>query len=156
MMVLQQMFKECKPPRPKDLPGDWMLIRHIMTAKFLKQPNGRDHQTFNIQGIRRDKSPGTPLEWTMSIGAAKNGRLRVTSHTQWEPTGDVSPLTFNSAGDMLFTKDYGHDSKWVYRCRAGSPTRLVCLLKDHEAGHGLEFTKMPPPSAAKPASAPAH
>jgi len=133
-----------------------MLIRHIMTAKFLKQPNGRDHQTFDLQGIRRDKSPGTPLEWTMTISAAKNGKLHLTSRTQWAPSGDVSPVTFNSEGEMLFTKDYGNDSKWVYRCRAWSPTRLVCLLQDHESGHGLEFNKMPLPGAAKPAAAPAH
>jgi len=155
MMNLQHSFKVAKPPRTEDLVGTWILVLHIMTPKFLQQSGGSDHVTFDKDGIRRDKNPSTPLEWTMTI-SSRNGHLSVTSHTQWEPSGDSSPVTFNADGDMLFKKDYGSDHDWIYRCRASSPTRLVCLLKDHEAGHGLGFEKAPLPSGAKPKPAPAH
>lgn len=132
------------------------MIRHVMTQKFLNGHAGRDHEMFDFDGIRRDKSPGNPPDWTMAISTTKSGRLQVKSHTVWTPTGDVSSVSFNSDGDMLFKKDYGGDSTWIYRCRAPGPASLVCVLKDHESGHGLEFRKAPASPNKQPAPAPAH
>jgi hypothetical protein len=96
---------------------------------------------FDPEGLRR-KDVGNRLEWTLSFERAADGKLHARSDTAWVPTGDISPVVFNAEGDILFEKEYGGDGAWIYRCRVSNSVQLVCLLKDHEDGHGLEFRKV--------------
>jgi hypothetical protein len=95
---------------------------------------------FNRDGLRRETVPGHPLEWVLVFGIAEDGQLQATSHTAWEPTGDVSAVTFTAKGSLIFEKDYGGDSMWIYHCRTPGPKRLVCLLNGHDE-FGIEFVK---------------
>jgi hypothetical protein len=138
---LLKSFQQAKPPKPGDLPGEWVQTQNVSTSKFINGKDGPDFVQSDIQGIRRKDLPGGPLEWRLSINVAAGGRLQLTSHTAWVPTGDVSVASFNSQGDLIFGKDYGGDSMWIYRCRSASATNLVCVMKNPGAGHAIEFHK---------------
>ena len=139
---LLRSFQQSKPPNVGDLPGEWVQTKDVSTSKSLNGHDGPDLVLSDIEGIRRKHLPGSPLEWRLSITVAADRRLHLTSHTAWIPTGDVSVASFNVQGDLIFGKDYGGDSMWIYRCRSVTSTHLVCVMKNPAAGHGIEFRKM--------------
>jgi hypothetical protein len=119
------------------LPGEWVLVRHLSTERFLTGRSGPDRVLFDPAGIRRTV---TSREWTATF-ACSDEKCHVKSDTVWEPTGDVSPVDFSSDGDAIFEKQYGGDARWIYHCRASNATELLCLLRGHENGHGVVFRK---------------
>lgn len=126
---LRRIFEQATMPRGDALVGRWVMIRHVMTERFIRGRNGPDHIIFDIQGIRSGGGPTNPLEWVLTLrGMPLVARER-----------DISSVGFNSAGELIFAKDYAGDSLWFYRCRLVNTQRLVCLMKDHEDGHGVEF-----------------
>jgi hypothetical protein len=152
MSRLRESFQRAGSPSERDLPGRWVLIRTVATERFTTGRNGPDHVVFDPEGIRRETRGEKRLEWTLSFERSDSGKLQVRSDTVWVPTGDFSPVDFSTEGDLLFEKQYGADSRWIYRCRASNTRQLVCLLKDHESGHGVQFRKI---SVAQPSAGPA-
>ena len=143
---LRQMFERSRNPSENELLGQWVLIRHVMTERFLTGRSGPDHVLFEANGIRRTNQSGSPLEWIVTFERRTDGKLRVRSDTAWVPRGDVANLDFDSPGEFRFEKDYAGDSAWVYRCREATNRQLLCLLSGHETGHGIVFLKMTPPN----------
>ena len=128
---LRRVFEKASVPQAASLRGTWVMIRHISTEKFIRGRTGPDHILFNIRGIRSGGEPTGSLEWTLT--------LRGTPVTAGER--DISSVSFNSAGELAFAKDYAGDSLWLYRCRSVNAQRLICLMKGAEDGHGVEFLK---------------
>jgi hypothetical protein len=119
----------------------WVEITNVSTEAFLTGRPGPDHVLFDITGIRPGDQPRRRPDWTLTFRMVRADELQVTSDTAWLPTGDVSAVTFDTNGDFTFKKDYGGDARWIYRCRAVNPKRLVCLLQNHADGHGVEFVR---------------
>ena len=136
MNQLQEFFKKAGQPNITDVKGSWMLTAYIETEKFITGEDGPDHILFDLNGIKgKDK-------WTLIFNSDVNGKIQATSNVGWIPTGDVSPVNFNSNGDMIFEKDYGGDGAWIFRCRDIDSIHLVCLLQGNENGHAMEFSKI--------------
>lgn len=150
MTRLRELFQRADSPREVDVLGSWVLIRHVLTEKFITGRDGPDHVLFDVDGVRREAQAGKELEWILVFSRGGAGKLQVKSDTVWVPTGDISAVDFNSEGDLTFEKQYGGDSDWIYRCRASNAGHLVCLLRGHESGHGVEFRKL---AAAQQAAA---
>jgi hypothetical protein len=141
MARLGDSFRKARRLQPAELLGIWVEITNVSTEMFETGRSGPDNVLFDIAGIRHEDQPGHPLDWTLTFRMAQEGHLQVTSDRSWGPTGDISPANFNSNGDLTFEKHYGGDAQWIYRCRAANSRRLVCLLRNHERGHGVEFLK---------------
>jgi hypothetical protein len=151
MIWLQDSFRRARTPQEKDLPGTWVLIRHVATEEFFTGMQGPDHVLFDPNGIKQGAkrlglSPQpdnerSPLEWTLTFHTNSAGQPQVRSDTAWIPSGDTSSVRFTSEGDLILEKDYGGDSKLSYRCRALTARNLVCLLRNREDSHGIEFLK---------------
>lgn len=141
MTALREAFQQAGTPREPELLGEWILIRNVATDEFVNGGHGPDYVEFNAEGLRREDA-GNRVEWTLSFARGGDGKLRARSDTVWVPSGDISPVVFTTEGDILFEKEYGGDSSWIYRCRVSNSVQLVCLSKDHENGHGLEFRKV--------------
>ncbi|HUF50629.1 MAG TPA: hypothetical protein VMN60_07350 [Longimicrobiales bacterium] len=147
MRQLVLSFETSSSPAAADLVGSWTLVRHVSTHDFGEPgTTGPDREVFEPNGIRRHSLPGAPLEWQMAFEIVEDSQVRVTSRTVWEPSDDSYIVEFNESGDAVFPKDYGGDGDWVYRCRAPTNERLVCLLQGHENKYGLEFWKLEPGS----------
>lgn len=114
MGQLRAAFELAAPPRPKDLLGDWVLVKHVLTERFLTGRDGPDHVLFDPVRIRREGRNGTRGEWTVTFACRGDEKCHATSGTVWEPTGDVSPVEFSTDGDALFEKAYRGDSRWIY------------------------------------------
>jgi hypothetical protein len=149
MGQLRAAFDRAAPPRLGDLRGEWVLVRHVSTERFLTGGDGPDHLLFDPVGIRREVRNGTRREWTVTFACRGNQTCHAKSDTVWEPTGDASPVDVSTEGDALFEKQYGGDARWIYRCRAASATELLCLLRGHENGHGVVFRKPEKPTNGK-------
>lgn len=141
MSRVRDSFRRASIPRLADLPGVWVLTRHVSTERFLTGGTGPDHALFDANGIRRTIDARARFEWTLEFQRTADGHLRAISHTVWFPTDDASDVVFRENRDLVFQKDYGGDRAWVYRCRALAPDHLVCLLDGSDTGHGVEFTK---------------
>jgi len=143
MSHLRRAFQRARRVRREELLGGrWVEIAYVATERFINGGSGPDHVQFDVRGIRRTDAPGQPLEWTMTFRVTRAGALQVAFETAWDGLGDVAPVRVASNGDVTFEKEYGGEGRWIYRCRAASATHLVCLLRDHESGHGMEFLKM--------------
>ena len=141
MARLRDSFRKAKRAQPSELVGTWVEITNVFTETFLTGRSGPDHVLFDIAGIRRDDQPGHPLDWTLTFRTGRAEDLQVISDTAWVPTGDISSVNFDSNGDFTFEKQYGGDAQWIYRCRAANSNRLICLLRNHEGGHAVEFLR---------------
>ena len=108
------------------------MIRYVATEQFLHGRPGPDHILFDLGGIRSGGDPTGPLEWVLTLQGST-----LTANTR-----NISSIGFNAARELVFAKDYSGDSLWHYRCRSVNTQRLICLMKDHEDDHGVEFLKM--------------
>jgi hypothetical protein len=148
MATLRDRFENAAAVKPADLAGDWVLIRNINTEKFITGGEGPDHVEFNAGGVqsqmlRQDVPRPTqdnPLEWVATFKMLPAGGVEITSHTSWSGD-DKSAVTITPTGEAVFTKSYGGDSPYIYRCRLATPRNLICLFRNHEDGHGVEFLK---------------
>ena len=154
MEQLRSEFERAAAARGNDLLGTWVLVRHVMTEAFITGRAGPDHLLSDSDGVRRDMSGRRRLEWRLTIERGTDHKLRAISETVWEPSGDSSVLEFTERGDFVFEKQYGGEGRWIYRCRRKDSRELICLLKDHETGHGVVFRKTEPPpnKALEPAA----
>jgi hypothetical protein len=149
MAQLRDRFQKAAAVTPKELIGRWVVIRNITTQKFINGREGPDHVEFESDGVRSrterkdvPQSPqGEPLEWVSTFRMVPSGQVEVTSDASWLPTENKSPVTINANKEAVFTKAYGGDSAWIYRCRLAGPRNLLCLLRGHEDGHGIEFLR---------------
>jgi len=66
--------------------------------------------------------------------------LLVCPPTLWSGV-ERSLVFFNAEGEATFTKDYGGDAAYPYRCRMPSPTRLLCIYDAASPGHAVEFRR---------------
>jgi hypothetical protein len=152
MIRLQASFRQASTPQKDDLLGTWVLIRHVATEEFITGMQGPDHVLFDPQGIKhgakrlgaspQENNQLSPMEWRLTFRASSSGDPQVTSDTAWIPSGDTSSVHFTSEGDLIFEKDYGGDSKLIYRCRTLTARNLICLLRNREDSHGIEFLKI--------------
>jgi hypothetical protein len=125
--------------QPSELLGKWVEITNVSTEMFVTGRSGPDHGLFDVAGIRRDDHQDNPLDWTLAFRTTRAEDLQVISDHGLVPTGDISSVKFDANGDFTFEKQYGGDSQWIYRCRAASSKRLVCLLRNHESGRSVEL-----------------
>jgi hypothetical protein len=143
MSHLRRAFQQARRVRREELlSGRWVEITNVMTERFVNGHAGPDHVQFDVRGIRRADVPGHPLDWTMTFRVTRSGALQVAFETAWDGGGDVAPVRVASNGEVTFEKEYGGEGRWIYRCRAASATHLVCLLRGHKSGHGMEFLKI--------------
>jgi hypothetical protein len=142
MTVLLQTFERAASPSTADLIGTWVMVKHVMTLKFLTGRDGGEDVRADPAGVRREAVPGRPLEWTLSFFTDSADRLMVRSEAIGGPEGGgVALVARNATRDIVFRQDYGGDSDWVYRCRAPAPTQLACVLRTSQTEHGVEFLK---------------
>jgi hypothetical protein len=145
MTSLRASFRRAVQPKPNELvTGLWVEITTIATERFVSGGSGPEHVLFDIEGIKRPDQHDYPFDWTMRFRAVRGG-LQATFESVGTPKGnrpDTAAVQFNAAGDLVFEKGYGGDGQWIYRCRAVNVQRLVCLLLDHENGHGVEFLRI--------------
>jgi hypothetical protein len=143
MSHVRRAFQQARRVRREELLGGrWVEIANVATERFISGRSGPDHVQFDVRGIRRADVPGNPLDWTMTFRVTRSGALQVACETAWDGLRDVAPVRVASNGEVTFEKENGGEGRWIYRCRATSATHLVCLLRDHENGHGLEFVKI--------------
>jgi hypothetical protein len=152
MAQLRSQFAAASSASQQNLLGRWVAVREIWTEEFLTGKTGADHVESDQNGLRRTANSqsvvgrprsnvaGHPLEWTLTFHN-RDSHLQATSEVPWQPSGDISNIKFSENGDFTFTKDYGGDAEWVYRCRAASLSELICVL-DGGKGHGVVFRKM--------------
>jgi hypothetical protein len=145
MASLRASFRRASRPQPSELVrGTWVEITNIATEQFVTGRSRPEHMLFDMEGIKRPELPKRPYDWTLRFSAAQSAVV-VTFESAWTPAGnrpDTATTHFDAAGDLVFEKDYGGDGRWIYRCRAASAQRLVCLLQNHETGHGVEFLRI--------------
>ena len=147
MASLRERFDRAASVKAGDLSGKWILIRNVMTQKFLTGHDGPDHVLFNDDGIHSTSrfdgfSPAAPenqLEWVMTFTSGNASDIQVKLDTAWTPAGGIERVTLMPNGDAVFKKDYGGDSAWIYRCRLAAVSNLICVKQGQENGHGLEF-----------------
>lgn len=131
MAELHRLFQQAALPRESSLVGRWVMIRHVATEMFVLGQSGPDRILFDMEGVRAGGKTTEPLEWVLTLNGPP---LRAVER-------DIYSLTLSAVGELVFFKDHAGDSEWVYRCRLVSTRRLVCLLRGHEDGHGVEFFK---------------
>ena len=130
-------FRRSPVPRRADLHGDWVNTTVVNTERFLTGRLGADHIFADSNGFTRDNGK---LDWIMSIGVEK-GRVVFVSTTQWSDV-EHSVVAFDAAGEARFSKDYGGDTAYRYRCRMPTSRRLVCILDREPPGHAIEFRRV--------------
>lgn len=130
-------YAHARMPRSPDLVGEWVNTTVINTQRFLTGRAGPDHVFSDSTGFRRS---GGKLDWQLSM-QRQDGRLFFVSTTLWAGV-ERSPVSFNPAGEATFTKDYGGDAAYPYRCRAPARTRLICVFDDPSPGHAVEFRRV--------------
>jgi hypothetical protein len=144
MASLRASFRRASRPVPAELTrGTWVEITNIMTEAFVTGRSGPEHVLFDRDGIKRPEQQEFSFEWTVRFSATPRGLL-ATFESVGTPRGnrpDTAAAHFNSRGDLVFAKDNGGEGDWTYRCRAMNRGRLVCLLRSHENGHGVEFMR---------------
>ncbi len=121
----EERFAQAAPVKAANLTGTWVMIRHVMTEKFINGVTGPDHVLYDPAGIRGQDRTGN-LEWVLTFEKGASAQPEVTA------------VKNNAAGEATFDKDYGGDSEWNYRCRLAARDDLLCLLTGHP-GHGVEF-----------------
>jgi hypothetical protein len=89
----------------------------------------------------RDANLGNRPYWELVVDRGPDGSLLGRSRTTWT-ADEVSPITRGQDGDLRFTKDYGGETGYRYRCRAVGADRLVCLFDRPNTGHGVAFSRM--------------
>lgn len=137
---LQELFQSSEVPDPGDLPGRWVMVRHVFTERGVTGRSGPDRILFNLDGIHYGGDVNQSLEWVLSL-SYQGSDERTASLGLVAATSDIVSVEFNSEGELVLGKDYAGDSIWYYRCRLAAPDRLVCLLMGHEDDHGVEFLR---------------
>jgi hypothetical protein len=137
MAELIKLFQSSPTPKRGELRGDWVVVTTVNTERFLAGQDGPDHITFDSTGIRRGAGD---LDWRMSVEERVSGIMFVST-TLWTEV-EHSRVVFNKAGEVTFTKDYGGDTPYSYRCRSPSSKRLLCLIDIVPSGHAIEFRRV--------------
>jgi hypothetical protein len=140
MERLVNEFAAAAPIRTDQALGVWILVLNINTERFLTGLSGADSVLADPRGVR-DTKVDSRAYWELVIDRGLDGTLLGRSRTTWMPD-EVSPMTLGQDGDLRFTKDYGGDAGYPYRCRVAGPDRLVCLLDRPNTGHGVAFNRV--------------
>ena len=140
MELLIKEFGAAAPTSDDQVLGAWILVLNINSEKFLTGRSGADSVLADPRGVR-DANLGGRAYWEVLIDRRPNGALQARSRTTWMPD-EVSPITRGQDGDLRFTKDYGGDTGYLYRCRTAASDRLVCLIDRENTGHGVAFGRV--------------
>ena len=140
MELLINEFAAAPPTSEEKVLGAWILVLNVNTEKFLTGRTGPDNVLEDPRGVR-DLKLGGRAYWEVVIDRRSDGAPQVRSRTTWMPD-DISPITRGQDGDLRFTKDYGGDTGYLYRCRAVVSDRLVCLIDRANSGHGVVFSRV--------------
>jgi len=126
-------------PEEKEILGRWLLVKEIDTEQFLSGRAGPDHILFDERGVR-DTTSGHPYYWALMVTLDREGRLIGASRTTW--TGPETSRIEFKAREVTFSKDYGGDAPYHYRCRMPAADRLICIIDKPDPGHAVEFRKL--------------
>jgi hypothetical protein len=140
MEVLINEFSAAAPSKDDQVVGAWILVLNVNTENFLTGRSGADSVLADPSGVR-DANLGNRPYWELVVDRGPDGSLLGRSRTTWT-ADEVSPITRGQDGDLRFTKDYGGDTGYRYRCRAVGADRLVCLFDRPNTGHGVAFSRM--------------
>ncbi len=137
MTELVAEFERSPVPNRTDLAGDWVNTTVVNTERFLTGRSGADQIFSDPNGFRRDDGR---LDWTMSIGI-EDGHVVFVSTTSWSDV-EHSAVAFDAGGEAHFSKDYGGDSAYQYRCRMPTSKRILCIIDRGPPGHAIEFRRI--------------
>jgi hypothetical protein len=140
MRNMLEAFRKAAPPAVGQLFGRWVATRTVSTEYFLTGRDGPDHESFDQNGLRRSRESGGPFEWTIVIRETDQV-LKVKSNPVWSSETERA-LDLRVGADLLIDAQFDGDTDETYRCRASGPANLVCLLRGHEYGNGVEFRRV--------------
>lgn len=126
------------PFEEKEILGRWLLVKAVDTEEFLTGRAGPEHTLADERGVR-DTTSGHPYHWELTVTRDNQGKLIGASRTTWTAP-ETSRLDFN-AGEITFSKDYGGNSVYRYRCRLPAADRMICIFDTPDPGHAVEFRK---------------
>lgn len=134
-------FRRAAVPARRELVGRWVQVADVYSSgpSYIRGAfPGRDVVQADSGGIRVENGN---LDWVMDVRSeGEELRLTFTIQGNWVDTVTAS---FNRRGEVLFGRDSGGDFSFLYRCRLGTPSRMVCIIDIDSPGHGVVFRRMP-------------
>ena len=139
MSYLAAEFQHSRTVTRSEWVGHWVQVLNVNSQRFLTGRDGPDRILHDSAGIR--DSASRAFYWKMEIRQRGQARLVAHSETSWMGTEELS-LSVSRLGELTFSKDYGGDSGYPYKCRMPARDRFVCLFDKQPYGHGIEFRRV--------------